>query len=261
MLYLRLLQVFFKVSLLNELAYRANFWVQLFETLISFGTAAGGLLIIFSHTDHLGGWRPAELVMLLGVYFIMVGLIRVTVRPSLERLMADVREGTLDYRLTKPASSQFLVSFREMHIWRVTDLLLGIGLLVAGGTRLGVLVEPAQMLAFPIALIAGAAIIYSVHLVLATLTFWVVRTENIMVIFTSLFQAGRYPVGLYPTWLRAILTFIVPVAFATTVPTEALAGRLSLSTLLTALGVAVALLVVSAAFWRFGLRHYTGASA
>ena len=82
-----------------------------------------------------------------------------------------------------------------------------------------------------------------------------------MVIFTSLFQAGRYPVGLYPTWLRAILTFIVPVAFATTVPTEALAGRLSLGTLLTALGVAVMLLVVSAAFWRFGLRHYTGASA
>ena len=261
MFYLRLLQVFFKVSLLNELAYRANFWVQLFQTLVSFGTAAGGLLVIFSHTDHLGGWRPAELVMLLGVYFIMIGLISMTIRPSLERLMADVREGTLDYRLTKPASSQFLVSFREMHIWRVTDLLLGIGLLAAGGTRLGVLVEPAQMLAFPVALIAGATIIYSVHLILATLTFWVIRTENIMVIFTSLFQAGRYPVGLYPTWLRAILTFIVPVAFATTVPTEALAGRLSLATLLTALGVAVALLVVSAAFWRFGLRHYTGASA
>ena len=78
MLYLRLLQVFFKVSLLNELAYRANFWVQLFQTLISFATASGGLLVIFSHTDHLGGWRPAELVMLLGVYFIMIGLISVS---------------------------------------------------------------------------------------------------------------------------------------------------------------------------------------
>ena len=133
--------------------------------------------------------------MLLGVYFIMYGLISITIRPSLEQLMADVREGTLDYRLTKPASAQFLVSFREVRIWRVTDLLLGVGLLVAGATRLGVLGAPAQLLAFPVALIAGAAIIYSVYLVLATLTFWVVRTENIMVIFTSLFQAGRYPVG------------------------------------------------------------------
>ena len=58
MLYLRLLQVFFKVSLLNELAYRANFWVQLFETLISFGTAAGGLLVIFSHTDEWAAGVP-----------------------------------------------------------------------------------------------------------------------------------------------------------------------------------------------------------
>ena len=55
MFYLRLLQAFFKVSLLKELAYRANFWVQLFQTLISFATASGGLLVIFSHTDHLGG--------------------------------------------------------------------------------------------------------------------------------------------------------------------------------------------------------------
>ena len=132
MLYLRLLHVFFKVSLLNELAYRANFWVQLFQTLISFATAIGGLAVIFSHTDNLGGWRPTELVMLLGVYFIMVGLMGMTIKPSLEQLMADVREGTLDYRLTKPASAQFLVSFREVRIWRVTDLLLGIGLLVAG---------------------------------------------------------------------------------------------------------------------------------
>lgn len=39
-------------------------------------------------------------------------------------------------------------------------------------------------------------------------------------------QAGRWPVGIYPIWLRMGLTFIVPLAFAVTVPAEAVSGRL-----------------------------------
>ena len=76
-----------------------------------------------------------------------------------------------------------------------------------------------------------------------------------------MYEAGRWPVGIYPGWLRWSLTFLVPVAFATTVPAEALAGRLTTQTLLGAIALAVALLVVSRAFWRRGLRQYSGASA
>ena len=53
----------------------------------------------------------------------------------------------------------------------------------------------------------------------------------------------------------------VPVAFIITVPAQALAGRLAHSLLPVAVGVACTLLLLSSAFWRFGLRHYTGASA
>jgi len=38
---------------------------------------------------------------------------------------------------------------------------------------------------------------------------------------------GRFPVGAYPLWLRRVLTFVVPVALVTTVPAEALTGRLA----------------------------------
>ncbi len=110
-------------------------------------------------------------------------------------------------------------------------------------------------------LLAGGVIIYSFWLILATLSFWFVRVENILVIFQSMYEAGRWPVSLYPGWLRFGLTFIVPVAFATTVPAEALTGRLSWETLLGAVALAAVLLLVSRGFWRLGLRHYSGASA
>ena len=76
-----------------------------------------------------------------------------------------------------------------------------------------------------------------------------------------MYQAGRWPVGIYPRWLRIGLTAVVPVALAVTVPAEALAGRLTLANLALACGVAVVLLGVSRWFWLRGLRRYSGASA
>jgi ABC-2 type transport system permease protein len=93
--------------------------------------------------------------------------------------------------------------------------------------------------------VAGGLIIYSFWLILATLSFWFVRVENILVIFQSMYEVGRWPVSLYPGWLRYGLTFIVPVAFATTIPAE----------------LAAVLLLVSRGFWRLGLRRYSGTSA
>ena len=87
------------------------------------------------------------------------------------------------------------------------------------------------------------------------------RLGNILVIFQDMYQAGRWPVDIYPWWLRLSLTFLVPVAFATTVPAAALAGGLTGQMLVGALALAATLLGVSRWFWRVGVRHYSGASA
>ena len=80
-------------------------------------------------------------------------------------------------------------------------------------------------------------------------------------LFQGLYAAGRYPVGIYPDWLRTGLTFLVPVAFAVTVPAEALTQRLTPQTLIGAIAFATFLLIVSRLFWRRGLQQYGGASS
>jgi ABC-2 type transport system permease protein len=67
--------------------------------------------------------------------------------------------------------------------------------------------------------------------------------------------------GVVIGWLRFGLTFLVAVAFAVTVPTEALPGRLTWHTCPGATALAAALLVVSRLCWKVGLRNYSGASA
>lgn len=258
---LRLVWVFFRVGILGELAYRVNFLVQLFQSLLELATALAGLAVVFSYTDSLGGWRPDEVVALVGVYFLVGGVIGLVIQPSMERFIDSVREGTLDYTLTKPEDAQLLVSIQGVEIWKLIDIALGTGVLVVALSRLGERVGVWQAIAFGSMLLAGGAIVYSFWLILATCAFWFVRVENVLVIFQSMYEAGRWPVSLYPGWLRFGLTFLVPVAFATTVPAEALTGRLDGPTLLGAVGLAALLLVASRLLWRAGLRHYSGASA
>ncbi len=258
---LRLLWEFVRVGVMAELAYRVNFLVRLFQSLLELATALAGIAVIFTYTDTLGGWRADEIAALLGVYFLVGGIIGLVIQPSMEEFIESIREGTLDFTLAKPADAQFLVSIQEIEIWSAIDMVLGSGVLLATLVRLGEQVTVGQAAAFGLMLLAGGAIVYSFWLMLATLSFWFVRVENILVIFQSMYQAGRWPISLYPGWLRFGLTFLVPVAFATTVPAEALTGRLEPTTLAGAVILAAALLVAARRFWRFGLRHYSGASA
>ncbi len=258
---LRLLWVFFRVGVMGELAYRVNFVVRLFQSLVELGTALAGLAVVFSYTDNLGGWRPDEIVALVGVYFLVGGVIGLVIQPSMEAFIESIREGTLDFTLTKPEDAQLLISLRDVEIWELIDVLLGFGILTVSLVRMGERVGLGQAASFAVMLLAGGAIVYSFWLMLATLSFWFVRVENILVIFQSMYEAGRWPISLYPGWLRFGLTFLVPVAFAVTVPAEALTGRLDGPTLWGALGLAGVLLAISRLFWRAGIRHYSGASA
>lgn len=261
MFYLRLFGTYLRLGLLTEMEYRANFWINIFQTALELGVALGGLVVVFSHTDTLGGWRPEELLVLVGVYFLVGGLIRSLIRPSMEKFMEDVRQGTLDFTLTKPADSQILVSIQRMEFWRTVDVLVGCLVIGVALSRLGSRIGLLDALAFGVTIVAGGLIVYSFWLMLSTASFWFVKVENIQVIFMSMYQAGRWPINIYPTWLRLILTFLVPVAFATTVPAQAFTGRIGAPLVLGAVGLAGLLLFLSRLFWRYGIRFYSGASA
>jgi ABC-2 type transport system permease protein len=258
---LRLSWLFFKVGVLNELQYRVNFVVQLFQSAIALTVGLVVLALVYSHTNELNGWSKSELLCVLGIQILMGGAIKTYIQPNMTRLMDDVREGKLDYALTKPEDSQLLVSVREVRIWQVVDLVSGSVVLAVGLSEITTNVGPLDALAFVVALLLGALMIYCFWLVITTGAFWVVRMEMVTELFDGVFATGRFPVGIYPGWLRYSVTFLVPIAFAVTVPAEALTARLGWQTLVFAALFAVVLFAFTRWFWRFGLRRYAGASA
>jgi ABC-2 type transport system permease protein len=259
--YFRLVWLFFRIGALNEMQYRVNFFIQLLQSFMALVTGLAVLALVFSYTEALAGWTPLELLAVMGVHILMGGVIRVTIQPNMERLMADVQQGTLDYALTKPVDSQLIVSVREIRIWQMVDIVMGLLVLLVAVIQLQTRVGVWHAAGFVVSLLLGGLMIYSFWLILTTGAFWIVRMDQIVELFQGVYQAGRWPVGIYPGWLRASLTFLVPIAFAVTVPAEALTGRLTLSTLALAAGLAALLMFLARRIWRVGLRNYTGASA
>jgi ABC-2 type transport system permease protein len=257
----RLSWVFFKVGVLNELQYRVNFVVQLFQSAIALTVGLVVLALVYSHTNELNGWSQSELLCVLGIQILMGGVIKTYIQPNMTRLLDDVREGKLDYALTKPEDSQVLVSVREVRIWQVVDLVSGLVVLLVGLSKVSTDVGPLDALAFGVALLLGGLMIYCFWLAISTCAFWVVNMWHAVELFDGIFATGRFPVGIYPGWLRYSVTFLVPIAFAVTVPAEAVTSRLGCPTLALALVFAVVLFGSTRWFWRFGLRSYTGASA
>lgn len=258
---MRIAWLFLRVGVMNELQYRANFVIQLLQSLIAVSTGIIVLALIFAQTDALGGWSRPQLLAVLGVFTIVGGVIGFAIEPNMGRIMADVREGTFDYVLTKPVDSQLLVSVREFRLWKLTDVIVGGVVLGWAVVQDDSLVTVADVLGFVLSLFAGSLMIYCVWLLLTTGAFWFVRMEMLQELFTGLYRAGQYPVGVYPGWLRATLTFVIPIGFAVTVPSEALTGRLTATRLLVAVGFIICLFTLTRLVWRIGVKNYSGASA
>jgi ABC-2 type transport system permease protein len=257
----RVALLFLRVGIMNELQYRVNFFIHLFQSLLSLGTGLVVLALVFSYTTELNGWSEPQLLAVLGVQILMGGIIRTVIQPNMAQLMEEVRDGKLDYPLTKPEDAQVLVSVRRVRIWHAVDVVSGGIVLGVGLANLTESLGLIDALAFALALLLGGLMLYCFWLIVSCVSFWVVRMWEAIELFEGLFQTGRWPVGIYPLWLRIGLTYLVPIAFAVTVPAEAVTSRLHASTLLGASAFAVVLFSFTRWLWKRGLRRYSGASA
>ncbi len=263
MYYLKLIGSFVRASVQAELAYRANFWLSLFHSLLGLATGVVGVLVLFGQVDAIRGWDLASTLALLGVFLILSAVRGLFLGPSLEALAGmdgEVWTGRLDYTLLRPVDAQFLASFRHWRPFALVDLALGMGVVAVAAGRLGAALPPERLAAFLLSLAAAVTILYAALLAFCALTLW-----NSGLLFTwildGLFGMARYPVGLYPGWLRVVLTWVVPVGLMTTVPAQALTGNLSGLALAGSLAFAAALFAGASLLFRLGLRRYASASS
>ena len=257
--YLQVLRLFWSTAIAAELEYRINFAIA---ALSSIGNLLGSLfgLFLFYRTGYtFAGWLWEEAMIVLGIFTILEGFSSTFLSPNLSKIVQHVQNGTLDFVLLKPISSQFWLSVRVISPWGFPNLFFGCGILLYAGSKLGLGLN--NYLASLVPLTFGCISLYSIWFMLGATSIWFVKIYNVTEVLRGLMEAGRYPMAAYPTSYRFFFTFVVPIAFLTTVPAEALLGRGELIWLMGSGCLAIALLYASNKFWQFALRFYTSASS
>ncbi|MGK7915619.1 MAG: ABC transporter permease [Prochloraceae cyanobacterium] len=257
--YLQVLLLFWSTAIAAELEYRLNF---LIATLTSLANLVGSLfaLFLFYRTGYnFQDWSWYEATIVLGIFTLLQGYSATFLIPNLNRIVEQVEQGTLDFVLLKPISSQFWLSSRSISPWGLPDLFFGGIIIIYAGKKLGLDIDNYLVSAVPI--IFGLIILYSIWFILGATSIWFVKIYNVTEVLRGLLEAGRYPMVAYPAAYRVFFTFVVPVAFLTTVPAEAMLDRTEITWVFGAGILAIGLLLASGLFWRFALRFYTSASS
>ncbi|MGB8955060.1 MAG: ABC-2 family transporter protein [Tumebacillaceae bacterium] len=261
MKYIRVFREFVRAAIVEEMEYRSNFFANVLNTLSGLLIALLTVQVFFQQTDEIGGWRFEQVLVLLGVFNALEGVVEMVLRPNIGRIVQHIRKGTLDLILTKPVDSQFYISFRHILFWPITDVLLGLGLVWYGGHLMGLSLSLSNLMWFLLMFLAALVTLYAIWMLLMTMSFWFVKVENLTFLFSSLFETARFPVHVYKGLLRIFLTYIFPVAVLTTFPAAAFTGRLQGQDALVSIIVAAVLATAARLFWKKALRHYSSASS
>jgi ABC-2 type transport system permease protein len=257
--YFQVLQLFWATAIAAELEYRVNFLIAALSSLGGLVGSVFGLFLFYRTGYKFAGWTWEQALVVLGVFTLLQGFSATFLAPNLNRIVRHIQQGTLDFVLLKPISSQFWLSTHTVSPWGLPDLIFGAIVIFYAGSRANLPVSGYVFSLVP--LLFGFLMLYSLWFMLGAMSIWFVKIYNVTEVLRGLLEAGRYPIVAYPVAYRFFFTYVVPVTFLTTVPAEVILGRGQPTWVLGAGVLAIALLCLSNAFWRFALRFYTSASS
>ena len=260
--YLGLLGVQMRTSATLAMQYRLDFLFKGLMSVFWLGVTLVPLLVVFSQRDSVAGWTWPEALVVLGWFSLLKAILEGSVTPSLTAVVEGVRTGALDFVLLKPADAQFLVSTARFEPWKIIDLCGSIAILVYAFVHLHRWPTLAHLGQAAVLLVVAVLLLYSIWILVVSAAFWVVRMDNLSYLFSSIFDAARWPIDAFNSpLLRWIFTYVFPLALMTTYPAEALLGRLTGSHFALILAGGIGFAALARFVWMRAIRFYTSASS
>lgn len=257
--YIQILRLFWTTAIAAEMEYRANFLLAAISSVSGLIGSLFGLFLFYRTGYTFSGWSWEEALIVLGIFTVLQGCSATFLVPNLNRIVRHVQEGTLDFVLLKPISSQFWLSSYTVSPWGLPDIAFGVIVIGYAGSRLGLAWYQYLWSVIPLAF--GLMSLYSLWFMLGATSIWFVKIYNVTEVLRGLVEAGRYPIVAYPSAYRIFFTFIIPITFLTTIPAQTMLSRVDWPWILGSGVLAIGLLFLANRFWRFALRFYTSASS
>lgn len=247
-----------------QMQYKLSFALELVGFMLTTGLEFAIVAILFARFHSIAGWDIAEVALLYGITSIALSLCEMIGRGFDAPFEIMMQQGTFDQILMRPLGAFFQVLSSEFQVRRLGRTLQGVAVLGFAFSRLPIVWTPAKLFLLPLTVASGALIYLGLFVIGATISFWTIKTPEVVNIFTfGGSQMMSYPLSIYNRWLRTIFLYIVPVAFVNypaalfvldrTDPFGLPGTAAWASPLVAALFFFVAL-----RFWQFGVTKYQG---
>ncbi|MCA8993756.1 MAG: ABC-2 family transporter protein [Planctomycetaceae bacterium] len=267
--YLRVWLTFLRNSLVRELSFRGNFFIEVVTRTFWFSAQLALFGIIYRQVNSIQDWSQYEYFAFMATGMLINALVEALFMPNCAAFSELIRTGNLDFVLLKPIDTQFLVSFQTVNLSMISQIALAVSLLVYSLSHLDVTVTAGNVLAYCLLIAVGTSFFYSLMIALASTSVWLGRNQGLYDFWFYITIFARYPQGVYRqsaggeiVWF--VFSFIVPILLVVTVParlllTKALepnSGVLVVAPLMTLI-----LLFVSRRVFMWSLNHYRSASS
>lgn len=258
-LYLRLV----RISMQARLQYRADFIMGAISV-IALNVINLGLIgvIVYRFVD-LNGWSIWQLFFLYCLWLLGHSLYSLFFWHFWD-LEEDLIRGTFDQFLLRPASIFIQYIGREVQYIGFADMFVAITGLILAYINLGLHWTPVTWLFLVLVVLSGTVIEMTLNLMVACISFWTGRSSialDMIMQFNVLVQ--HYPIDIFGSWFRVIVTGLIPVAFMNYYPALILLGKVDKATVpwIGYLSPVVALLLVglTSVVWHFAMRRYSSA--
>ncbi|PJI06521.1 MULTISPECIES: ABC transporter permease [Clostridium] len=262
-IFISMAKVFFKTSIQQEIAFRFDFFVKVLNSLLVIVGSIGGILILFTKVPNINGWSFYEILAVTGMFMFMQSFKNLFIAPSLSSISGlggELWTGSFDFTLLKPIPIQMYISIKNWAPLTLIDLVISIIVLAIAIFNMSKVIILKNVILLIVALFIALVVLYSVMLILTSAAFWYLGTP-LLWIFDSLMELGRYPVNIYPIVFKNILTWIIPVGIITTMPVEALLGKIYSADILLELIFSITIYVVSVYFFKQSIKKYSSASS
>ncbi len=278
--YWKVFATFSRNSLVRDMTFRMNFFLQCVSSIGWTLMNVGFYLIIFQYTDTIGegsGWDRDKFFLFIATTWFINSLVQAFFMPNAEEFSELIRTGGLDFALLKPIDTQFLVSFRKVDWSALSNFFAGFVIAIVSLYSLATReVNPMipsllSVILYVIFIICGVAIMYSLMICLSATSIWLGRNQTLYDFWFYITNFSRYPMEIYNRgWgqpLYGFFTFIVPVLLVVNVPARLLAKPIAPRTteemLLVGWAVVATILSIIASRWVFqrALSSYRSASS
>ncbi len=245
----------------RDAQFRAQAWTTIAVGLVEVAVGLIPALLVFQHTDTVNGWNVGLVVAVTGMFQIVTAVLGAFVLPNQAKMTGYIRRGELDLVLIRPISAQWYAACRWMQPSELWSALPGLALVLVGLARADVhpgVGDIALALAW---FAAGLTLITLAWMNLGYLAFWLESADPVTELMSTLLTAGRYPLAFFPSAVRTLLTFVIPVGLATTLPVTALTGNTAPRLALSTAGLLLILAVLTRTHWLVAIRSYASASS